>query len=704
MGVVVAGVSKFLSLTFLKAGFSTLTTTFLTKSVVSLAGSFLGSALASLFVKTPSATEITRELSSPTNKPPYRFVYGETRAVGTPVGTPVVGEYIYGCWLINSRESEGPFKLFLDKRDVLYSGDPYDFTQGGGASATEDPFQNHVQFWIQKGDKTTPPYEFTDEAPFVTNTAEDLWKTTDGWQGRTVLWAKIKAGENGERQERWPSSPPTVELQGPFSKVWDMREVSQSSSDSTTWTYSDNWALCVCDALMNNPIKGYQEKNLLLSMIEDSADTSDVLRDLNIGGTEKNLRVAGTLVFSATEIEDLISPLLVSGGGSVVRSGGKLGILAPGYQSPTTTVTEIFGDSFAAVDLSPSDEMVTTLIVTYLSPDRGYEEAELAPYDIPGALTEDGGIQTIRNLDLSFCPSSTQAGRLRKMYGGLLRRQKKLELVLPPETFNNIVGSTITLSLSEPLDIFDGVYEITSINPGFDLKGEEGVALLMPASIIKHDSSIYAWDETVDEEDIILQVFDEDRNSIQAPTNFSSSLVYVDTGGTFLPELTFSFDASESSGVEGYEWLYSEDGGTYKSGGQILDGSTSGSLVVDEDIDYTIKVRAYTGTAKSSYLVSSSIDVGMSITSPNVVGGSLEITFSGTTPDSPNFGYVTTYINSTDDYSTATVFETLSVSTSDTAFSETFTTTAGTNYYWMVPYYSTGKEGSVNGSYEIEVT
>jgi hypothetical protein len=701
---VVAGVQFFLTSSLYSITGSTFFAINGAKVLVGLAGSFIGSALAGLFVSTPKATEITRELSSPTIKPPYRFVYGTTRAVGTPVGTPVVGEYIYGCWLVNSRESEGPFSIYLDKREVLFTGDPYDFTEGGGASATEDPFLDHFQFWIQKGDKTTPPFEFTDEAPFVTSTAEDLWKTTDGWQGRTVVWAKVRAGSNGERQERWPSSPPTLELQGPFSKVWDMRDEAQSSSDKSTWTHSDNWALCVNDALMNNPIKGYQEKNLLLDMIAESADISDELFALNAGGTEKNLVVSGTLVFRDAEIEDLISPMLMSGGGSVVRSGGKLGILAPKYRAPTLTVTEIFGDSFSAVDLAPSDEMVTTLITGYLSSERGYEEAELAPYSIPGALVEDGGIESVRNLDLTFCPSSTQAGRLRKMYGGLLRRQKKLEVVLPPEAFNNIVGSTITLDLVEPLNIFNGIYEILAINPGFDIAGENGVSLLMPATLVKHDESIYDWDETVDEEDIIEQEYVGEREAIAAPTNFSSSLDYINTGGTFLPELTFSFDASTSFGVESYEWLYSIDEAPFLTGGTIVDGATSDSLIVDQTKTYEFRVRAVTASAKSGFLESAPIDVDITISSIVVTGGSSAITFEGTSPIAPTFGYIKVFSAATDDFGASTEFNQLAVASPNSTFSETFPQSAGTLFYWLVPYYSTDAQGTVSDSYERVVT
>ena len=183
----------------------------------------LSTASRALFAPKVSAQDTSQQLALPTNAPAYRYVYGRARAMGTPVGTPVRGDgagaIIWGCWLLNSRPSDlSEFKLFLDKREVLRSGDPFNLTMGGGAVCTAFPFTDHCKIWIGRGDQTSPPAEFLAGAPWSLGN-EDLWLATDAWRGRTVIWMKLNAGGSKNRAQRWPSAPPLVEMEGKFSKV-----------------------------------------------------------------------------------------------------------------------------------------------------------------------------------------------------------------------------------------------------------------------------------------------------------------------------------------------------------------------------------------------------------------------------------------------------------------------------------------------------
>ena len=61
------------------------------------------------------------------------------------------GKKIYGAWLLNSRPSDlATFTLYLDKREVVLTGDAFDL-DGTGATATEDPFSGHVTVWGSRG-------------------------------------------------------------------------------------------------------------------------------------------------------------------------------------------------------------------------------------------------------------------------------------------------------------------------------------------------------------------------------------------------------------------------------------------------------------------------------------------------------------------------------------------------------------------------
>jgi len=615
-----------------------------------LGGSLLLSAASNALFgpKMPKAQDLGRELAAPTTEPAYRFVYGEGRATGTPVGTPVRGRFIWGCWILNSRPSSLPtFTLYLDKRPVALSGDAFDFT-GDGAVGTTHPFLNHTHIWISRGDQTSPPDMFLDEVPWAAGADEELWKATDGWQGRTVLWARFAAGDGGQRQERWPSTPPMVEVEGKWSLIYDPREGGHDPDDPDTWEWSDNHALCVLDALTQNPIRQYRANNLHMASFIDAADVSDELVDLKSGGTERRYRVAGTLAFDVGEIEDQVNPLVLSGGGNLIRIGGKLGLACGEYRAPTLTVSDFMDGGFEAQELADEHELVTTLRVSYLSPARGYETAQLKPWDIPGALAEDGGVRTVRDMPLSFCPSATQAMRIRKIEGLRMRRQQQITAILPPECFDLIGGSTFTLAGVEWLSEFDGVYEVQSINPGLDPIGESGeVAMRLPATFVLHDASIYAWDEDTEEEEVDNEPYIADRQALRPPGAISAQTGPdhdLNTGTQVIPRIRFSFDPSPSELVTGYAWDWRVDSGDWQSGGTIskdtLDGSGDvfGHLISSGPLaSHDIRVWAVAGSQESAKISISGIIPGLPLTINTVTAGPGIITFDVDTPDSSSF-------------------------------------------------------------------
>ena len=449
------------------------------------------------------------DLSLPTELPAYRFVYGHTLAVGTPAPIRVREDKIIGCWLLNSRPSEmANLKVFLDKREVTYTGDPFDFS-GAGAAADTDPFLSHVTFWIGKGDQTTPPTEITTGWPYASGADEELFKTTDGWEGRTVLWAVLKAGNADERFDRWPNGAPLIEVEADYSLIWDPREGAQSLGDPATWTYSDNHALICLDALTQNPMKPYQSRNILIDQFEDAADVADELVDIMAGGTERRYTVAGTVIWADGELWQKIAPLFASGAARPTTIGGRRGIAPGQWEAPSYTLTDFEGATPEVIGTLPGD-LPTQLVAEYRNPLRLFEPAELDPYDIPNAQTDDGGVPRTRNLDLKFAGSPTQAMRVQKIEGGLLRQQKQISLTAFSGAADLVAGATLTCNLAAPWNRVDGTYRVESINPVLSPLGEDGgVAMRCPMVARLHSADVYAWDETTDEQAIEVVQYNE---------------------------------------------------------------------------------------------------------------------------------------------------------------------------------------------------
>jgi hypothetical protein len=648
----------------------------------------------------PTAQEIGRQLSQPTTKPVVRFIYGKVRATGTPVGTPVQGDVIWGCWLLNSRRSELPnFTLFLDKREVSLTGDAFDF-DGDGATADEEPFDGYLNCWVSRGDKTTPPVMFTDDAPYDEGVRDDLWKTTDGWQGRTVIWIRLVAGPNGTRQERWPATPPLVEVEGKWSLIYDPRNPSHDPDDQDTWSSSQNHALCVRDALRQNPIRAYGEDQLH-SSFEDGADIcwEDVAR--KDGSIEKRYRCGGTLTFGDGEIEDQIIPMLVSGAADLIRIGGQLGYAAGAYRAPELTLDEIMGDSFEFSDMLPGDSLVNQLRVSYLSAERGFETAELQPWSIPGALAADGGVPSVKSIDLKFCPSPTAAMRVRKILGGRLRRQETISGgELPPEAFDLVGGSTLTLALPVPYDELDGVYEVQAIWPGANPLGEgRQLALKMPATLIKHDAAIYDYDPAVDEEEVLNEPFNDQRLGVQPPGAISvitGEAVNLNTGSQIIPQIRFAFDPSPSGSVTGYEWQHQPDFFTaFQVGGIIGSDVRDGSgdvfeyLLTGADYTETIRVRSIGPSGQSDWVeivgVQATVSIDLDLpTDGQATGGAGAIEVSFRTPNDPDFRQIEIFGADTDDENAAALVGTAISAAANTVVivTDTGLGTSQTRYYF----------------------
>jgi hypothetical protein len=523
------------------AGVAVGTATTISTVIGSIGATLLYTAAANALMSAtrPDQPTTKAQLSVPTEKPAYRYVYGHDLAIGSPAPIRVRGEWLIGCWILNSRPSAFTnWTLYLDKREVALTGDPFDFTSGGGATGTTFPFigadgsTEVLRVWFGKGDQTTVPYKIRTDYPWASGADEELFKTTDVWRGRTVMWALMRAGGDADRQERWPSTPPLVEILADWSKVWDPRDVAQDPDDPDTWAYSNNHSLVILDAVRQNPVKPYLTDNLLMSSVEDAADIADQSVALKAGGSEPRYTITGTVVWQAAEIEDQLMPLFIAGAARPIRVGGQLGIVPGAYITPDYTLTELLGPGFTMVGTQEGD-LPNALRTSYTSPGRLFEDAELEPYDIPGALTEDGGVPLVQDLDLRFAGSPTQAQRVQKIEGEMMRRNRRLTGIAPPAAINVVAGANITLALPAPFDAWDGVYRAESIHAAADLAGTDGVALRCPFVAVLWDAAIYDWDEDTDEIEITDESFDGSIAAVQKPTSGST------TGGT--GQITVSF-------------------------------------------------------------------------------------------------------------------------------------------------------------------
>lgn len=572
-------------------------------ALVQLGGSFILSAAATALMGRPSAQSQRQELQRPTALPAYRFAYGRCWAPGTPVGWAVKGKVLYICYLLNSRPSAlTSYTVYFDERAVVLDGNPFDFS-GPGGSAVEDPFDDHVQIWIGRGDQVTCPAQLAAESEY--------FASTDAWRGRTVLWARLDCGKKSQRSERWPATPPALTVDGDWSLVFDPRDGLMK--------FSRNQALIVLDALRTNPIRAYADDFLMLDTFGWAADVAAQAVSVKAGGTIPRYRCDGVLVFAdGAELEDQLDPLLAAGASRLVRVGGRLGIVPAIARDPVHTITDVAdGQPLELTRWQPSDSLYTECVATYTAPDRNYETAEAPVYVVPGAVAADGGLPKRLDLALDFVTDHRQAQRLAKIAARRGRLQRAISAELWPDAFDLVAGSVASVDLGDPFGPWSGDYEVESIHPAAGINDDQSITLRLPATLRETSAAIYDWDAATEEQDVELGDLGATIGGVQAPgvpSVISGGAAALTSGEQITPRVQFTFAASASASAEAYEVQYRRHDGTswgrWQAGGTFSeDAVESGTITgyvtpVSVGSDYQVQARTIGEYGKSGWSVS----------------------------------------------------------------------------------------------------
>ena len=745
----------------------------LASALVNFAISATLNAAALLFSRT-SGADASRELSVPSTLPPYRHVYGRARIQGSwaPGWEPYfdsVGDVLYGCIILNSRESAGGIvRMFADRRAVGLTGDPYDFGEVGqgtatvlegdttvvvthglgstpvsadikafsdageaysvgtigattftvtiptaapvdgtalnwvavipsaGGTATNPPFKNYLSAWIGLGDQTTPPAAILSDYGDMSGLDSSHFWPSDGWQGRTVLWLKITEGPDDSLADRWPSWPPSFEMEMDWSKVYDQRDVSQDPDDSSTWLWSDNQALCMQDALRQNPIERYPDTQIRLDDFEDAADIADESVALNAGGTQARYRVGGFIVYSSGyELFQQLAPLEQAGAGKLVRIGGKIGYKPGTWQAPEITLTDtmqeapIFYSSTANMRDFPG-----ALKCVFPDPASDWEMTELTPYEVDEDW--DGSDDRVRRIDLSLVPYAQQAMRIQQIMARSLQQERTLGATFWPEAIEAVAGSNVTISFPDGSDHRNGIYEVLSADPAKWADKENGlVTFTMPMTLKSTVSTIFDWTPSTDEQN--LYVFSEapPDPSVPAPLSLGGSvagtvLTVTISGAGYMESDPNQYWYALPNAPNMSWWFRRNSDGFWQEGGEVNNSSQYRTATIDPVAtgeSYDIRSRTIFGDHFSTWIYAYAVQVGFTMgvcTSVSATAGTNEVDLTADAPSGSDFYAIQFWGSDTNDAEAARL---LSQQTGAALATFTYTETgllAGQTRYYFV--------------------
>jgi hypothetical protein len=479
---------------------------------------FAGGALLSLGASSaaarsfaPEQSSLRRALEIPRTLVVNRTAYGRTLMTGSPLLPYKDGRQIYGAVILSNRPSSGG-EVFIrsaqrpapaadepwGNANQHVQGNVFDFS-GLGLAPQPDPFvgfggddtgADFFRVWIGRGSQTAPPDRI------MTELLGERFALSDSGQGMTVLWYRMDQGDDNEKYfKRWPGLPrefPSIEVLMDTTRVWDPRDPAQDPDLPNSWTFSDNQALCLLDAIRLNPIAPWQLSQIDLQSFIDGADIADEDVALKRGGTEKRYTVAGTIQWTNAEIMAQIEPLARAGGGRLIDIGGRIGYAPGAWQSPVYTVTDALDDqvlSFGTMRLSR--DVPSRMLGTYTDAGNAFQTGSLPPLDIADGAGAD------QSLSLTLIDSPTRAARLQKLEAARVAAQKTLSLVAPPSAAHLVPWSNVTIALPGFAEM-DGTMRVLSADPTIWLDQRDGAAMRVPLTCEEHSAAMYDW--AVDDE------------------------------------------------------------------------------------------------------------------------------------------------------------------------------------------------------------
>lgn len=381
---------------------------------------------------------------------PRRIVYGQIRTSGMNVIPPwTSGEsnkMLHQVLAVAGHEIDSIPNVYLANTDIpAASIGSITGAQTDGAVTTGD-YANVVNIRRYLGTSTqTVDYILTTAFP-------SAW--TSNHRGRGVAYAAIQFAYNAEKYQ---NGKPPVEFLVKGKKVYDPRLDStnggtgtQRYTDSTTWTWSQNPALCLADYLVDNRLGLGDDAATRIdwALVAAAANICDEL--VNLPGSTTQKRYTCNVVLDCTDrYEDNISTLCTAMLGHCYYRGGKWRMYAGAWAASQFTLTaDDFTGEFALTTEIPRREKYNAVRTQILDAAQNYRQTE-APAALNATYETADGERIWKEIQLPACTDKYEAQRASIIVNRLGRAKKTVECEAKMAAFRILPFETGTVTISE---------------------------------------------------------------------------------------------------------------------------------------------------------------------------------------------------------------------------------------------------------------
>lgn len=276
-----------------------------------------------------------------------------------------------------------------------------------------------------------------------------LW--TNDHRGDGIAQALLVCADAGldDQAKRYPFGLPVLSVELIATKVLDPRDLDQEWDDPSTWSFDGNdnpilQAVWLLTAPIEEGGMGLSFEECILPVIDKIAEQADVCDEpvaLKEGGTEKRYICGSQYLLSDARTEALNAILGTCDGFCAENDDGTYTIKAGKWDSEDfeVVIEDRHVISYKVTDGVPDEDALTGVIVKYNSLPHEHTTVDAPVW--PRDAYQGGDDRRVRTIEVTFCPSGTQAQRLSKrvaiyemaqlrgtlvlnMYGVLLRNRR----------------------------------------------------------------------------------------------------------------------------------------------------------------------------------------------------------------------------------------------------------------------------------------
>lgn len=586
---------------------------------------------------------------------PQQFVYGEIRKGGTVTFYESTGDdnkFLHQIIVLAGHEVHDITNIFIN--DTIQSLDSNGFV-------TDAEWDSKIRVYKHLGNQTSATDDFANvSGKNLANTliadseltGDDALDSNFVGKGLAYLYVRYEYD-----REVFANGLPIVTATVQGKKVFDPRASGQQLSNPSTWTYSNNPALCIADFLYSE--YGLDDSLINYTSLQSAANECDENVALTGGGTQKRYRLDG--VISANRpVGGVLEDMVTSCAGTLFYGAGQWVLKAGAYSTPVKTFTD--DDFRSGITLETKISMRDNFNVvqgTFIDEAEGYITGDYPQVSNATFLSEDNNQESILDLNLPFTVNSTTAQRLAKLTLLRGREQMSFSADFSTDAIEVEVGDIIQLTHAR-YGFTNKLFEVLSWQP--KVRDADG-ALLISMSLRETSQAAFDWNAadataTTNHNTVVPDASTNSTIGSITATNTG----FEDTDGTYVPRITLDWPDAAGGNFSHYEVAHklSTDSDalyeiiTLTSSVVSLTGYKAGVSV-----NYKIRAVNASGIA-GDYTNVGSITVGGDTIAPsaptslNANGIFRAVSLSWTNPTAKDLSHIEVYRNTVNNSGSAT--------------------------------------------------